>query len=127
VPNYFGYYNLTKTAGDLRNEKTGILMKNYSGIVSSKDVEDASFICLDNLSLGYNFRLPEGSPFSKIRLYFAGNRLFYLTKYKGADPEPRYADRIEDSGMNSLLVPGIDRRETWSRSRSITFGANLVF
>jgi hypothetical protein len=50
--------------------------------------------------------------------------LFFLTGYKGVDPNPRYGD-IEDN--NNPLVPGIDRRNTWFRTRSVTFGANIVF
>ena len=53
--------------------------------------------------------------------------LFYITKYKGVDPEPRYKDSEDLGLLNSPLVPGVDRRNTWFRTRSITFGANFVF
>jgi iron complex outermembrane receptor protein len=121
-------YNLPKTAADMRNPTTKTLLNVSSGTLSSKDIENASFVSLDNLSLGYNFTLPKTSQFSKIRLYLAGNNLFYITKYKGVDPNPRYVDSATDMGTyNSPLVPGIDRRNTWFRTRSITFGANFVF
>ena len=71
------------------------LLNDSSGTLSSKDVENASFVSLDNLSLGYNFSYQQAQ-FSKIRLYLAGNNLFYITKYKGVDPNPRYGD-IEDN------------------------------
>ena len=92
--------------------------------MTNKDVENASFVSLDNLSLGYNFNLPKVKQISKLRLYLAGNNLFYLTKYTGADPNPRYNDPDTN---NSPLVPGVDRTTTWFRSRSITVGANIVF
>jgi iron complex outermembrane receptor protein len=76
------------------------------------------------MSVGYNFKLPAGSAFNKIRLYLAGNNLFYITNYKGVDPNPRYGD-IEDD--NNPLVPGVDRRNTWFRTRSVSLGANIVF
>jgi len=76
------------------------------------------------MALGYNIKLPQSGAFSKIRVYLAGNNLFYITNYKGVDPNPRYGD-IEDN--NNPLVPGVDRRNTWFRTRSFTFGANIVF
>jgi TonB-linked SusC/RagA family outer membrane protein len=121
-------YNLPNTAKDMRNETTGTLMNSSSGTMTNLSVEKASFVSLDNMSLGYNFALPVGSPFSKIRLYLATNNLFYITRYKGSDPNPRYVDSATSMGTyNNPLVPGIDRLNTWPRTRSVTFGANIVF
>jgi TonB-linked SusC/RagA family outer membrane protein len=124
VPNMIGSYNLPRTAKDMRNAETGVLLNNSSGVLSSYHVENASFVSLDNVSLGYNFNMPKGGVFSKIRLYVAGNNLFYITGYKGVDPNPRYGD-IEDN--NNPLVPGVDRRNTWFRTRAVSFGASIVF
>ncbi len=127
VPNYITTYNVQKTSIDMRSAD-GKLLNVGSGTLSSKDVENAGFIALDNLSLGYNFNLPKSSQISKIRLYLAGNNLFYITKYKGVDPNPRYTDSATDLGTyGSALLPGIDRRSEWFRTRSVTFGANIVF
>jgi TonB-dependent starch-binding outer membrane protein SusC len=126
VPNYITSYNLPKTAAEIRNAD-GKLLNVSSGTLSSKYVENASFVCLDNLSLGYNFNLRKSGQFSKIRLYLAGNNLFYITKYTGADPNPRYVDSDYLGTHNSPLVPGIDRRSEWNRTRSVTVGANVVF
>ena len=128
VPNMMGSYNLPKTATDMRNAETGTLLNNSSGVFSDYHVEDASFVTLDNLSLGYNFSLPESSGFRKIRVYLSGNNLFYITGYKGVDPNPRYVDNALDQGTyNNPLVPGVDRRNTWFRTRSVSFGVNIGF
>lgn len=124
VPNMIGSYNLPKTAADMRNATTHTLLNNSSGILSSYHIENASFVSLDNASLGYNFNIDKKSGFSKIRLYVAGNNLFYITGYKGVDPNPRYGDS-EDN--NNPLIPGVDRRNTWFRTRSVSFGVNIVF
>jgi iron complex outermembrane receptor protein len=108
----------------MRNATTGKLMNSTNGILSSYHVENADFVRLDNASLGYSFKIPSGWHFNRIRLYLAGNNLFYITGYKGPDPTPRYGD-IEDN--NNPLVPGVDRRNTWFRTRSVSFGANIVF
>lgn len=128
VPVYISSYNLPNTASSMRNYSSGKFLNASPGTLTNLDVENASFISLDNLSLGYTFNLAQNSRFNKIRLYLAGNNIFYITKYKGADPNPRYADSSADLGTyNNPLVPGIDRMNTWPRTRSITFGANIVF
>jgi TonB-linked SusC/RagA family outer membrane protein len=123
VPAYISSYNLPKTTTNLRSAD-GTLLAATSGTLSSKYVEKGDFVSLDNLALGYNFSLPKSSAFSKIRLYVAGNNLFYITKYTGVDPNPRYTD--PESG-GTPLITGMDRRDTWFRTRSVTFGANFVF
>jgi len=106
----------------------GTLLAATSGTLSSKYVEKGDFVSLDNLALGYNFTLPKTSVFSKIRVYVAGNNLFYITKYSGVDPNPRYTDpETTSNGIPSPLITGMDRRDTWFRTRSFTFGANFVF
>jgi iron complex outermembrane receptor protein len=128
VPNMIGSYNLPVTAKDVKNSRTGTLLNNSSGVLSSYHIENASFVSLDYASLGYNFKVPEKLHVKKIRLYVAGNNLFFITKYKGADPTPRYVDSDPDLGtFNNPLVPGVDRRDTWFRTRSVTFGANIIF
>jgi TonB-dependent starch-binding outer membrane protein SusC len=127
IPDAITSYNVAKTAGNLKSPG-GVLYSSTLGTLSSLYVEKGDFVSLDNMALGYNFTLPKSSAFSKIRLYVAGNNLFYITKYKGVDPNPRYTDSDQTLGTaNSPLVTGIDRRDTWFRTRSITFGANFVF
>jgi iron complex outermembrane receptor protein len=128
TPSWVGSYNLPVTASKMRNATTGILMNSSGGMITNLHAENASFLALDNLSLGYNFSLPPGMPVSKISLYLAGNNLFYLTKYTGPDPNPRYSDTDSSSEYyGASLVPGVDRREHWPRTRSFTLGVNVIF
>ncbi|PID91541.1 MAG: hypothetical protein CSA96_07835 [Bacteroidetes bacterium] len=120
VPQMIGSYNLPASADKMRSEN-GTLMNSSSGILSSKHVEDADFFALDNASLGYTFDVSGSSTFSNIRVFIAGNNLFYITRYSGVDPSPRY----DDDG--NVLIPGIDRRNTWFRTRSVSVGINLGF
>ncbi|MBK7872803.1 MAG: hypothetical protein IPJ74_20075 [Saprospiraceae bacterium] len=61
-------------------------------------------------------------------MYLTGERLFYITNYKGVDPEPRLVDDGEDNaGDLGPLAPGIDRRNTWYRTAGVTFGLQLGF
>jgi TonB-linked SusC/RagA family outer membrane protein len=118
VPRMIGSYNLPTTSLDMKNAN-GTYLNNSSGVLSSHHIENASYFVLDNISLGYNFDLSNSSGFKSIRVYLAGNNLFYITKYKGVDPSVRYGD-----GGNPL-IPGIDRRNTWFRTRSISLGVNI--
>lgn len=128
VPFMMTTYNLPNTATNMRNSSGGKLLTSTSGVLNNTDIENASFISLDNISFGYDFHLTEGSQIKKIRLYVAGNNLCYITGYKGSDPNPRYADSSTDMGtFNNPLVAGIDRMKTWPRTRSVTLGANFVF
>lgn len=91
-------------------------------IFSSLFVEKASFVKLDNATLGYNFNVKgKMGMFRNIRAYLTGQNLFTITDYTGVDPEVRYSD-----GSN-VLAPGVDRRETWVLARGFTLGLNLGF
>jgi TonB-dependent starch-binding outer membrane protein SusC len=124
VPGAITSYNLLKSARDLKNPDTGVYPSGALGKVSSFHVENGDYFRLENLSIGYNFRMNPGSVFTRARLYLAGNNLFVITNYQGPDPEVRYTD-TEDS--NNILAPGIDRRETWYLTRSVSLGINLGF
>lgn len=97
-------------------------------------IEKASFIKLDNASLGYTFNLPSGSLFRNIRLYLTGQNLVTITDYTGSDPEARYFDpgpTTEGNRQNQyegdILAPGIDRRVTYFPTRTYTLGVNVSF
>ncbi len=52
---------------------------------SDKWLEGASYLRLDNATLGYSFKNAPG--FQTLRVYLSANNLFVITKYKGQDPE----------------------------------------
>jgi len=80
-------------------------------------IEKGDFVKLDNLTLGYNFNLK--TPYIRnLRIYATGKNLFTITGYSGMDPE------IQDTGIEST---GIDTRDFYPRTRSISFGLNIGF
>lgn len=81
-------------------------------------VEDASFIRLDNITLGYNRNLGDEA---KLRVYVTGNNVVTITGYEGADPAPRFSDG------NNILAPGLDRLGDYYPTRSYTIGATITF
>ncbi|MEG1236829.1 MAG: TonB-dependent receptor, partial [Flavobacterium sp.] len=104
----YSVYNMTKMVGESStstdalnrwvagtNENTdiprdGYYKSTYGSYVNSKFVEDASYIRLKNVSIGYS--IPESALrqvkfIDNIRLYAIGQNLLTITNYSGNDPE----------------------------------------
>lgn len=54
---------------------------------SSRDINDASFIRLRNVNLGYTFNFKQGRPINGVRVFVQGQNLITWTKWQGFDPE----------------------------------------
>ncbi|MCU0357585.1 MAG: TonB-dependent receptor plug domain-containing protein [Cyclobacteriaceae bacterium] len=125
---YRGFYENRDPASNTWNSVTTSKTPyvTQSPTFSSLFVEDASFIRLDNMSIGYN--IPVKSAYlSRARVYFAGQNLFTITNYTGIDPEVRYNDTENGDTFTSNLAPGLERRNTYFTTRSLTFGVTLNF
>lgn len=119
--------NLTRWAYGPRAEAAdNIFMKDvYDGCVyankeqfSDYYLEDGSYIKLDNITLGYNFKLKESSLINSLRVYMTGQNLFTLTKYSGQDPE------VDTTGVWSA---GIDDCSFYPTVATLLFGVNISF
>lgn len=55
--------------------------------LDSRYVENASFLKLRNVTLGYTIPIKISSSSTKVRLFASARNLFTITKYKGYDPE----------------------------------------
>lgn len=89
--------------------------------VSSRFIEDGSYLRVKNLTLGYTFDkgLISKLHLSTLRLYFTTQNLFTFTWYTGLDPEVNYAG-------NDNAIIGTDFF-TYPQARSYNFGINLKF
>ena len=85
-------------------------------IHSSKYLEDATYLKLDNLTLTYNIPL-ENKYIKGARVYVTGQNLLCITGYKGVDPE------VSLGGLS----PGIESTSYYPRTRTFTLGVNLNF
>ena len=103
-----------------------------NALANNTHVEDASFVKLDNMSIGYTFPM-QGKAVNRFRMYVAAQNLFVITDYTGVDPEVRYVDTNDTDpngffpGQPDPLAPGIERRGTYFTTRTFTFGVNLGF
>ena len=109
------YQNLLKDNLTLANIpesalETGFKVSGGNQILSDHYVEDASFLRMDNVTLGYTFpKWLEGK--ASVRLSAGIQNPFVITKYSGLDPE---------------IFGGIDNT-IYPRQRQILFGANIKF
>jgi len=100
--------------------------------ISSRFVEDGSYVRLKNVSLGYNFpkRLLEKIRVEKLRLSVSAQNLLTFTKYSGLDPEVNYAgaDGGTSKGNNTTdnTIRGFDFGN-YPTVRAVTFTINLTF
>lgn len=108
-------YNLLNTGGTIGNIpssvlETGIVNQNSNNALSDMYVENASFLRMDNITLGYTFpKWLDGK--ASLRLYTGVQNAFVITDYSGLDPEVT-------GGFDNTIYP---------RQRSFLFGANVKF
>ncbi|GAL85068.1 hypothetical protein MYP_2296 [Sporocytophaga myxococcoides] len=90
-------------------------------IVSDRHVEDASFLRLKNIVLGYTLpaNLINKTRFGNVRFYIAAQNIMTWTKYTGFDPE---VSRNEQS----TLTQGVDYG-VYPNSKSYQVGLNVTF
>jgi TonB-dependent starch-binding outer membrane protein SusC len=89
--------------------------------MSSRFVEDGSYLRIQNITLGYNLpqRLTSKVKMSSVRLYMMGQNVHTFTKYTGLDPEL-------GSLNNDALFTNVDNGN-YPNPRTYTIGANITF
>ncbi|MBC8984935.1 TonB-dependent receptor [Pedobacter sp. N36a] len=106
--------NLTQILGTaiINNASPNYLVSNFKGqqLLSDYYVENASFLRMDNINLGYKFGAILKNKAS-LQLNATLQNVFVITKYKGLDPEV-------PSGVDNNLYP---------RPRVFSLGLNLNY
>ncbi|KGF23865.1 membrane protein [Prevotella bivia DNF00188] len=96
------------------------------GLLSDRWVQNASFLKMDNLTVGYSFaNLFKGSNYKGAsgRVYATVNNVFCITKYDGIDPEV-FITKYD--GIYPKVFNGIDNN-LYPRPISFILGLNLNF
>ena len=90
--------------------------------LTDKYVEDASFLRLSTLTVGYSLpdRWISKAYIKTARIFFTASNLFCATKYSGADPE------VDTRSKINPLATGVDF-SAFPKSRAFNFGINLSF
>lgn len=107
--------NIIDPLGFLANGSRNVLETNFTGsgdkyFLSDYYIENASFLRMDNINIGYNAGNLVGDN-TNLRVGFTVQNVFIITKYKGLDPE----------------VPGGIDNNFYPRPRNFVLSANLIF
>ncbi|NDW12895.1 TonB-dependent receptor [Bacteroides sp. 214] len=86
-------------------------------------IEDASYLRLNTLTVGYTFPKTwvKKAAMQNLRVYATAGNLFCLTGYSGLDPEVN-----TNPSRGDFPTPGIDM-SAYPRARTFTFGLNVTF
>ena len=116
---------LITDAQQLETYNTGKTMwrplTNANMFIHNKNVEDGSFLRINNISLGYTLPASITSKvhLSRVRFYGTVNNLAIITNYSGYDPEV-------STRRSTPMTPNVDY-SAYPRSRMYVFGVNVNF
>lgn len=121
--NYSQTGNLNQITGNsaLYNASISYLSTHFKGknaqeLLSDYYIQNASFLRMDNVTVGYNLGTIAHTR-TRLRLNASVQNVFVITKYKGLDPE---------IGATTANNPGIDN-SLYPRPRTYNLGVNLDF
>jgi TonB-dependent starch-binding outer membrane protein SusC len=84
--------------------------------INSKTVEDASYLRMQSVRLGYNFKI-NTKVVKSLQAYITGNNLFTITKYSGIDPA------VNSIGDDILKID----YSSYPMTRTFLIGVNVQF
>ncbi|WP_455668126.1 SusC/RagA family TonB-linked outer membrane protein [Phocaeicola sp.] len=134
VSDTFKYYDVVNGDLSLITDPSALAALNmntkyctfYSeyGITTSQFIEDASYLRLNTLTVGYTVPKiwTKKVGIENARIYFTGTNLFCLDGYSGIDPDVN----TDTDGSNGFPTPNYDWM-SYPKARTYTFGVNLTF
>ena len=90
-------------------------------VSDSRYVEDASFLRVKNIQLGYTLPVPQITRDARLRLYVSLQNFLTITNYSGYDPE----GGRNGANEQSAIYQGIDMA-TYPTAKSVLFGINIT-
>lgn len=113
--------NRWQQAGDITDIPRAVLGDKYNSDLSTRFIEDGSYLRLKTLTFSYDFKQPfiEKSFLTRLKVYFTAENLATFTNYSGYDPE------VNAFG-SSNLVQGVDYG-TYPQTKNFIFGINGSF
>jgi TonB-linked SusC/RagA family outer membrane protein len=124
-------YNVLKTAFDPVFGKTQLKSPLE---FNSYYIENGDYWKIDNITLGYNFKIKTGIKYiQSARIYASVLNALIITGYKGIDPEVSLRNPVSyaQAGVvqtpTSGLDPGMDSPYKYPTTRTFTFGLNVTF
>jgi TonB-linked SusC/RagA family outer membrane protein len=110
-----------KKEGDITSVPRYVFQNTYNNYLSSRFLEDGSFLRLKNVSVGYNLpkKWIERFKITNTRIYASATNLWTLTRYSGPDPEVSTLDGSTASqGIDFFTLPQV---------KTVFVGLNIGF
>jgi hypothetical protein len=138
IEGFYRPFNLTQRVYDTRwhGEGTSNTMPLVSWAQASNNIkepssrflQDASYVRLKNVQLGYTIpaKVMNRAHIKSLRIYFTSENLFTITKFTGLDPEMHVSNNVNAEKYKGDLAAGIDWG-TYPSARSYIVGINLTF
>ncbi|GAB4021043.1 TonB-dependent receptor [Spirosoma koreense] len=107
--------------GDITSVPRYVYQNTYNNYLSSRFLEDGSYLRLKNVSLGYNLpkKVISKAKIANARLYVSATNILTWTRYTGPDPEVSTLD-------GSTTAQGIDFF-TFPQIKTVVVGATIGF
>ena len=119
--------NRWKTPGQITNIPRATFGSDRNSLISSRFIEDGSYVRVKSASLGYEIpqSLISKLKMARLYIYVTCENLLTFTNYSGFDPEVSLFGR-SSSNADKNIGPGVDYG-TYPQSRDIFFGLNISF
>lgn len=117
----------TPTHTNTNIPRNGFYYNKYGGYINSHFIEDASFVRMKTITLGYTIN-SKSKIFESVRFYGSVENLFTITNYTGWDPEvdTKGYESNSSGGQTANAGAGMDFN-SYPGMQSFTFGLNLNF
>ena len=117
------YYTDPENLTRLNTNATYALPTFETAVMLDNWIEDASYLRLSTLTIGYTLprSITQKVSIQNLRIYATGGNLLCLTRYSGLDPE---VDSVTSSG--NFPTPGVDF-SSYPRARTFTLGLSVTF
>lgn len=115
-------WNRWQKAGDIATHPQPIYGGSGSNSGSSRHLEDASYLKMKSITLGYNVPLPDWY-ISNLRVFFTGENLFTISGFSGIDPELPATVTNRTSGTSSIT--GV-ATSIYPQTRKYMFGLSIT-
>ena len=121
------YFNSAWTSSNTETNSPRV-GNNSNREISSRFVEDGSYIRLKNIALGYNLpsSVTDKLNLGSLRLTVSAQNLLTFTNYSGLDPEVNYFGASGDNNTSSNTVQGFDFGN-YPTVKSVNFSLNVKF
>lgn len=116
------------TPGQITNMPRAVYGDFTNSLISSRFVENGSYVRVKSLSLGYELPkdLISKLHMSRLYLYVSSENLLTFTKYSGFDPEVSVYSLGGFSNSEKNIAPGVDYG-TYPQAREFLVGLNVTF